>query len=631
MNDRKIARDGAAKALRVLVVEDSPRDAELVAREIRSGGFDLTWKRVDTEAAMKAALNAESWDAVVSDYSMPHFDGLGALRVLQDSGLDIPFIIVSGTIGEETAVAAMQAGAHDYLMKNNIARLVPAIERELRDAASRLEYQWTKDRVERLARFPSENPNPVLRISALGILEHANAAAELILPSLGITKIGGAVNAEWQAHIDEAITNAQPTNIEFQAEGRTFDATLAPVTDHGYVNVYTHDITEQRQTEAQFRQAQKMESVGRLAGGVAHDFNNMLQVILGYTELALGKSDPSEPLFADLQEIKNAGARSGDLTRQLLAFAREQPIEPVILNLNDEISKILNMLQRLLREEVVMVWHPGTPLHSVKLDPSQIDQILVNLCVNAQDAIAGDGKIIIETANATLDKTYCAGHIDAVPGDYIVLTVSDTGCGMDRETQEKLFEPFFTTKEVGKGTGLGLPTVYGIVKQNGGFITVYSEPGHGTTFKIHLPKTDAALPDETENDTPPLPEFHGETVLLVEDEPTLRNLYSQFLKVLGYTALTAEDSQEALAMSSKHGSDIHLLLTDVVMPGMNGKELADAIRSSNPSIKVLFMSGYTADIIVDHDVFEQNVAFIAKPFSCNDLARKVHDVLKKHD
>ena len=387
------------------------------------------------------------------------------------------------------------------------------------------------------------------------------------------------------------------------------------------------DITEQKTLEEQFRQSQKMESVGQLAGGVAHDFNNMLQAILGHAELALRKIDPSDPLLTNLQEIQSAAQRSGNLTRQLLAFARVQTIAPVILDLNDEISNMLNMLQRLLREEVTLTWQPGTHLNLAKLDPSQIDQILVNLCVNAQDAICGNGEIIIKTKNKKLDGSDCKRHAEAVPGDYVVLTVSDTGCGMDAETLGKLFEPFFTTKEVGGGTGLGLATVYGIVKQNNGFITVYSEPGQGTTFKIYLPQT-LDLPQESaETDITQLPGVHGETVLLVEDEPSLRNLYGQFLEALGYTVLTTETPQEALELFSKHPDDIQLLLTDVVMPGMNGKELADAIRENDPSIKVLFMSGYTADIIADRGVLEQDATFISKPFSCDDLARKVHDVL----
>lgn len=396
------------------------------------------------------------------------------------------------------------------------------------------------------------------------------------------------------------------------------------------------DITDMKQVEAertslteQLQHSQKMESVGRLAGGVAHDFNNMLQIILGYTELALGKTDPFDPLFSSFQEIQGAAQRSSLLTRQLLAFAREQTIAPVTLDLNDEISNMIKMLRRLLREEVVLVWRPGANLHQIKLDPSQIDQILINLCINAQDAISGNGRIIIETENVTLDETYCSGHVEVVPGDYVALTISDTGCGMDTETLGHIFEPFFTTKEVGKGTGLGMATVYGIVKQNGGFIYVYSEPGQGTTFKIHLLQTkDLPRKSDQVGAIPPLPEVNGEIVLLVEDEPSLRTVYNLFLNRLGYTVLTAETPQDALELSAQHPTDIHLLLTDVVMPGMNGKELAEAIRAVKPSIKVLFMSGYTADVIADSGVLELNTAFIAKPFSYSDLARKLNEVLK---
>ncbi|MDA3874931.1 MAG: PAS domain S-box protein [Kiritimatiellae bacterium] len=428
----------------------------------------------------------------------------------------------------------------------------------------------------------------------------------------------------WQSHF----INSKKDGALYEVE-----ATVSPVRDAAgavvnYVAVQ-RDVTHEVQLEAQFRQSQKMESVGRLAGGVAHDFNNMLQIILAYAEMSILDMEPGQSLYPKLQEIKQATLRSASLTRQLLAFARIQPTNPKILHLNETVSDMFKMLQRLISEDIKLVWRPGENLNPIRIDPTQIDQILVNLCVNAQDAISGNGEIIIETGNVTLDHSYCAIHAELIPGDYVFLTVSDTGCGMDAETLEKIFEPFFTTKEVGKGTGLGLATVYGIVKQNQGFIYPYSEPGQGTTFKVYLPQIKNPSPESDGGDAAPrLPDARGETVLLVEDEPALRDVYTLFLDELGYTVLSAETPEEALRVSAQHADVIQLLLTDVVMPGMNGKELSEAVRAINPSIKVLFMSGYSTDVIAHHGVLDQDADFIAKPFSYSDLARKVHDVLK---
>jgi len=384
---------------------------------------------------------------------------------------------------------------------------------------------------------------------------------------------------------------------------------------------------ERETLQAQLTLAHKMESVGRLAGGVAHDFNNMLGVIFGYTEMALDQVDPALPLYTNLLEIKKAAERSATLTRQLLAFARKQTIIPTVSDLNDAVSSMLKMLGPLIGEDINLVWLPGTGVHSVRLDPSQIDQILANLCINARDSMSNNGKIILKTANISIGASYCAGHAEIIPGDYVSLEISDNGCGMSAETLAHIFEPFFTTKDVGKGTGLGLATVYGIVKQNNGYIYADSEPGKGTTFRIYLPQIEASLSNRTKNDTPPLPAVHGETILLVEDEPSLRTLYNQFLSNRGYTVLLAETPQDALGLFAQQPNDIQLLLTDVLMPGMNGKQVADEIHAVNPAVKVLFMSGYTTDVIADLDVLEQDIAFIAKPFSCSELARKVQKTL----
>ncbi len=385
---------------------------------------------------------------------------------------------------------------------------------------------------------------------------------------------------------------------------------------------------EREKLHVQLFQAQKMESVGRLAGGVAHDFNNMLLVILGHAELALSRIDPDHPLYADLQEIRKAAERSANLTQQLLAFARKQTVTPRVLDLNETVKSMLNMLKRLIGEDIDLAWLPGEKLWPVKIDPSQIDQILANLCVNARDAIADTGRITIETRNIVLDETYSANHPGFNSGEYIRLTVSDNGSGMSKETQEKLFEPFFTTKGMGKGTGLGLAMVYGIIKQNNGFINVYSEPGHGTTFNIYLPRSHSSINRKRE-EKPASPDRHGhETILLVEDDPAILQLTTIMLKHLGYTVLAFSTPDEAIRSVEKAPDKIHLLMTDVVMPGMNGKELSKRLLSTYPELRHLFMSGYTANVIAHHGVLDEGVHFIQKPFSLNELALKVRETLE---
>ncbi len=390
------------------------------------------------------------------------------------------------------------------------------------------------------------------------------------------------------------------------------------------------DITERLSLESQFLQAQKLESLGRLAGGVAHDYNNMLSVILGYAELALGKLTPAEPVYGDLEQITKAARRSTEITRQLLAFARKQTIAPRLIDLNGVVEGILKMLTRLIGEDIDLAWRPGEGLWPVMMDPSQLDQILANLCVNARDAIADTGRITIETGRETLDKTFCNYHEGFIPGDYVWLTVSDDGCGMDRETRDKIFEPFFTTKGEGRGTGLGLSTVYGIVKQNQGFIHAYSEPGKGTSFRIYLPCQKGAAVGSPDKRTEDIIAGHGETILVVEDEADILKMTQIMLEKIGYAVLTAGTADEAMRLAKAHPGEIHLLVTDVVMPEMNGRELADRMILLEPGLNLLFMSGYTSDVIARRGVLDKGVSFIQKPFSMKELAIKVREALEKN-
>jgi signal transduction histidine kinase/ActR/RegA family two-component response regulator len=394
------------------------------------------------------------------------------------------------------------------------------------------------------------------------------------------------------------------------------------------------DITQHKQAEAereklqaQLTQVQKMESVGRLAGGIAHDFNNMLAAILGNVSYALRDLPPDSPLRENLEEIEKCAHRSADLTRQLLAFARKQTVAPKVLDLNATVEGMLKMLRRLIGEDVDLTWAPTSDLWPVKIDPGQVDQILANLCVNARDAIVGVGKITLETCNTTFDDIFVSQHPGFVPGEYVQLCVSDNGCGIDKETLAHLFEPFFTTKGVGQGTGLGLATVYGIVRQNHGFINVYSEPAHGSRFTIYLPRhADKAARLESINPVQPAASGHG-TILLVEDEPSLLRIGKRALESLGYTVLTASTPGEAIRRAGEHSGPIHLLLTDVVMPEMDGRELALRLHSLYPALKRLFMSGYTANVIAHHGVLDEGIHFIQKPFTITALADKVREAL----
>ncbi|MFA5179984.1 MAG: PAS domain S-box protein [Syntrophales bacterium] len=389
------------------------------------------------------------------------------------------------------------------------------------------------------------------------------------------------------------------------------------------------DITEHLRLSAQFQQAQKMEAVGLLAGGVAHDYNNMLSVILGYTELAMSKVDQAQPLHADLEEIYKAAMRSADITRKLLAFARKQTIIPVVLDLNETVESMLKMLRRLIGEDIDLAWSPKVGLWPVKMDPIQVGQILANLCVNARDAIADVGKITIETGNAVFDEIYCADHFGFAAGEYVLLAVSDDGCGMDKEILGQIFEPFFTSKQVGKGTGLGLSTVYGIVKQNDGFINVYSEPGKGTTFRIYLSRAEGQAVDTKQKRAEKIPRGRGETVLVVEDEPALLTLAKMMLETLGYRVLAAGTPGQAIALAKEHARAIQLLISDVVMPEMNGRDLAERLQSLYPDMKIMFMSGYTSNVIVHRGVLDEGVNFIQKPFSMKDLAIKVREAVRE--
>jgi two-component system, cell cycle sensor histidine kinase and response regulator CckA len=387
------------------------------------------------------------------------------------------------------------------------------------------------------------------------------------------------------------------------------------------------DISERKQLEQQLRKAQKMEAVGQLAGGIAHDFNNLLSVIIGYSEILLGRTGLDGKMYSQCEEIKKAGNRAASLTRQLLAFSRQQVLAPTVLNLNAVVVETEKMLRRLIGEDIELRTALDPTLGAVKVDPGQVEQIIMNLAVNARDAMPGGGKLVIETSNTDLDEKYAIHHPPFIAGRYVLLAVTDTGIGMDEETKKHIFEPFFTTKEIGKGTGLGLSTVYGVVKQSGGYIWVYGELGHGSVFKIYLPRVDQSVQQSRPSEL--APEIHRgtETVLLVEDEESVRTLTRSLLEEGGYTVIEASSGTHALEVAGRHSGPIHLLLTDVVMPGMNGRELAQKMIANYPAVKVIYTSGYTGSFSSHEDLFDPGAILIQKPFSRTTLLRKVHDAL----
>jgi two-component system, cell cycle sensor histidine kinase and response regulator CckA len=461
------------------------------------------------------------------------------------------------------------------------------------------------------------------------------------LLEMSIPQIEAAESAEdVSAHISGILAgygHAVFESIHRRKDGSLFDVEVSvqPISgENNHLFAFIRNITDRKQAESeksqlqeQLLQSQKIDSLGRLAGGVAHDFNNMLTVIMGHASLALSQLTPAAPLYTRLQEIEQAANRSAELTRQLLAFARKQPISPKMLDLNETISGMLKMLKRLLGENIELAWLPNTHVWPVQMDPSQVDQILANLCVNARDAITWVGKITIETDNVTLDAAHKMVGADFVPGDYVMLAVTDSGCGMDGSTIKKIFEPFFTTKGPGEGTGLGLAMVYGIVKQNAGQINVYSEPAKGTTFRIYLPRCireEIVQADQVEN----IQHGQGETVFLLEDEVTVLELTKSMLEGLGYQVLAASTPAEALAEAEANTGKIQLLITDVIMPGMNGRELAERFKAILPDTRFLFMSGYTANVIGSLGGIEEGIHFIQKPFSLKELAGKVRAALE---
>ncbi len=801
--------------LRLLLLEDNPSDAELVLHTLRRAGYDPVGPRVETESEYREHLNPAP-DIILADFSMPEFDSLRALEIVQEDQLDIPFIIVSGSIGEELAVEVMQRGATDYIIKDRLGRLgqavAQALEKQRLRSVTRLTDQrlkaqyavtqalaesptlatasskvldaicqslawdfgalWEVDQHERVVRcvdcwcddsirvadfeaitrtsvyapgvslpgriwakgeaiwvadfardlnydrsrfaagvglhaafgFPivfdseilgvleffnheikkpddeklkmmmaigsqlgqyivrkrteaslrqsNQNLQALIQAAPLAIItldQHSrvsmwNAAAERIFGWEATELLGRPlplVPEDQRATSQARMLNEVQANTDRGRElrllhknGSTLDVNLwtAPMIDARGLVVGTMDlfadVTDRKQLEEQYRQSQKMEAVGQLAAGVAHDFNNLLTIILGYSDIFLSTLPAKDPGREYIGAIRAAGERAAVLTRQLLAFGRKQILAPVVLDLNFLLNEFEKMLRRLIGEDVEMttVLQPSSGL--VKVDPGQMEQVIMNLVVNARDAMTRGGQLTIRTHDADLSEIQIRQHPELPSGRYTVLAVQDTGCGMDEATKSRIFEPFFTTKEVGKGTGLGLATVFGIVKQSGGFLEVESTVGAGSTFRVYLPqiREPTLLKKGSNHGLVTMPRG-AETILLVEDEDGLRELAHMVLETSGYKVLSTGNGSEAVQVCHDYENVIHLLVTDVVMPKMSGRQLTDLLVLSHPNLKVLYMSGYTNDTIVRHGIQEQGTNFLGKPFTPLALAQKVREVL----
>jgi two-component system cell cycle sensor histidine kinase/response regulator CckA len=635
--------------LRVLLVEDSESDAKLITHELRRALGSVDCERVDTAAGVREALSRAHWDVIICDWSLPELSAPAVIDILKEAKLDVPLIIASGTVGEEAAVTAMRSGARDYVLKDRLARLPLAVEREVREHREREGRRRSEEalRVSEV-RFARLSESGIVGICIADVIGNIIEANDAFLQLCGYTReelLSGKVRwtdltpPEFTHLSDKALESlrkfgtAPPWETEHICKNGSRMPVMVAVAmlDYPKCIAIVTDLSERKQAEAalrrteeQLRQIQKMEAIGILAGGVAHDFNNILSIILGYCGMLMDDLDASDPMRADIAEIKSAGERGAALTRRLLAFTRQQIVETRILSLNDVIKDIDAMLRRLIREDVNFRVMPAAELGHCKADSSQIEQILMNLTVNAIDAMPEGGTLTIETANADLDDDYVQAHVGIRAGHYVMLAVSDTGIGMTRQTQERIFEPFFTTKEKGKGTGLGLSTVFGIVEQAGGHLSVYSELGCGSTFKVYLPRVDERLGAASAKAAVEM--IRGEeTILLAEDEDALRSTTAGILRRSGYRVLEGCNGEEALHICERHEGAIALLLTDVVMPHMNGRELAERLTVQRPGIKVLYVSGYTDGILAGQ--LSPGSAFLQKPFTPAALTRRVREVL----
>lgn len=636
--------------LDILVVEDDAAHAEAIRRAFSANGVKVALTLVATLREFRDRAERTPPDIAIMDLNLPDGRAVEVMTNPPENGA-FPILLMTSYGNERVAVETIKSGAIDYIVKSaeTFASMPRTVERALREWRLLVDRKRAEQEIrESEARFHtlSNQFNALLDSLPDRIILHgpgqrviwANRAATGELTADAVKSGESHCYTLW--HKQKVPCDTCPVikclqsgeaGIAFVTtlEGKIWELRAIPVKEDGkVVSVIeiARDITEHRKLEDQLRQAQKMDAVGRLAGGVAHDFNNMLNVMMGYSELALKRVESDKKTGSYLHGVLDAGRRSADLTRQLLAFSRNQVVEPRILDINQRIADQMNLLGKLIGEDIRVSFVPGFDVGQIMMDPSQVDQILTNLMVNARDAIDGTGDITITTANIVLDDAYCRNYPGAPPGEYVRLAVSDNGCGMDEATLERIFEPFYTTKDKGKGTGLGLATIYGIVKQNNGEIHASSAQGSGTTFVIHLPRLSIG------QDNAPVEPGGGimwgsETILLVEDDASNLEITRLLLEESGYTVISTTSPFEACALYEQHAAEIALLLSDVIMPELNGRQLYEKISAVTPGLKVLFMSGYTDDVISHRGIISEGTNFIHKPFTITKLAGKVRAVL----
>ena len=629
-----------------MIVEDSPDDADLLVAELRRAGFDPKWKRVETEPDFLAEIK-KAPDIILSDYSMPQFTGLRAAELLQASGLNIPFILISGTVGEDVAVEAMKHGATDYLLKDRIARLGQAVERALEQKRLLSERKQAEEALrnsEEKFRQIAENISEVFWITdpathqilyispayekiwcrtCESLYQSPNTWLEAIHPEERQRVLDAATNKQERGDYDEIYRVIRPDGTVRWIHDCAFPVRNTAGEIYRVVGV-AEDITERRKLEEQFRHAQKMEAVGQLAGGVAHDFNNILAVIQGYADLLKTDGHLSTAQLDYADQISAATHRASALIRQLLLFSRKQTLQLCDLDVNQSINDLTKMLRRTLGENIQLQFKFSMQPLFIHADAGMLDQVLMNLVVNACDAMPKGGRLVIETSAADFDETIREQSAQARPGSYVCLGVSDTGSGIAPEIIPRIFEPFFTTKEIGKGTGLGLATVAGIIQQHQGWINAYSEAGRGTTFRIYIPRLAKMSPQNPEQSAPEDMRGGNETILLVEDDAYLRASLRKTLSRLGYRTFQAVNGIEALEIWKQHRDEIHLLLSDMVIPGgITGKDLGERLLKEKPGLKVIYISGYSAEIAGNDIPLEEGANFLTKPFQAQKLAQAV--------
>ncbi len=640
------------KNIHVLIIDDSEEDAVSIVEELRRNNFHPIYKRIDNSMSLIAELSQGNWDIVLSDYAIPQFKGMDILCAVKEIRQGIPFIFVSRTMDEVTAGAAMRAGAHDFFAKGNIVRLPMAIEREISEVE---QHQMWKNAENKL-HLIEERQNLLLKTAPM-VLYTAHASVSFVRSWLSdnVQRITGftafafyndpdfwasRLHPEDKNHVLDTFQTVLVNgsfSVEYRwqcADGswRWFldQAVLIRENENRLEMVGSWlDISEQKKLESQFRQSQKMEAVGRLAAGVAHDFNNLLTAISGYAELAERGVEDSDPVNEDIKEVRNCVTRAASLTRQLLAFSRKQVLMPEVLNLNNIIKDMQNMARRIIGEDIELISHYDTDLGKIKADSGQIEQVIMNLIVNARDAMPRGGKLVLQTANVVLDKKFQQLHPEVRVGSYVMLEVIDTGEGMTEETCSRLFEPFFTTKPLGKGSGLGLATVYGIIKQSEGYIYVESVLGKGSSFRIFLPLTMDAERNVERKEILPEASRGTETILVVEDENSVRDMARRILMKNGYDVLEAKNAGEALLICENHQKPIQFMLSDVVMPQLSGPDLAKRLAPLHPEMKVLYMTGYSEPDVLKSEVINKGKPIIYKPFTPEDLTKKIREVLQQ--